>query len=186
MRPLTLRILFGHVRKVWLMLEVRQWRPHTKKASIPITLFIEVFLLKKRFFWGYNSREFYRQQVFTWGLVSLNCKVPSHFSLYKHRSLYFFSFQILTSVRPTSITVMPMLSVITLRDLITAHAALDILEMDCHARVNHQAKKSIKNDYILRSGTFIYDTNTNGNNNNFNNNNIFCIYFYYYCGHISF
>ena len=135
MRPLTLRILFGHVRKVWLMLEVRQWRSHTKKASIPITLFIEVFLLKKRFFWGYNSREFYRQQVFTWGLVSLNCKVPSHFSLYKHRSLYFFSFQILTSVRPTSITVMPMLSVITLRDLITAHAALDILEMEHHATV---------------------------------------------------
>ena len=41
--------------------------------------------------------------------------------------------QISMSVRPMSITVMSMLSVITLRDLITAHAALDILGMEHHA-----------------------------------------------------
>ena len=49
--------------------------------------------------------------------------------------LIILSFQILTSVRLTSITVMPMLSVVTLRDLITAHAALDTLEMEHHAPV---------------------------------------------------
>ena len=49
--------------------------------------------------------------------------------------LIMLSFQILTSVRLTSITVMPMLSVVTLRDLITAHAALDTLEMEHHAPV---------------------------------------------------
>ena len=47
----------------------------------------------------------------------------------------FFDFQISTSVQQTSITVMPMLSVITLRDLITAHVALDTLEMEHHAMV---------------------------------------------------
>ena len=46
-------------------------------------------------------------------------------------------FQILTSVRPTSITVIPMLSVITPRDRITAHVVLDTLEMEHHAPVNH-------------------------------------------------
>ena len=40
------------------------------------------------------------------------------------------------NVQSTSMTVMPMLSVITLRDLITAHAALDILEMEHRAPVN--------------------------------------------------
>ena len=40
------------------------------------------------------------------------------------------------NVQSTSITVMPMLSVITLRDLITAHAALDTLEMEHRAPVN--------------------------------------------------
>ena len=40
------------------------------------------------------------------------------------------------SVQPTSITVMLMLSVITLRDLITAHAAPDTQEMEHHAVVN--------------------------------------------------
>ena len=40
------------------------------------------------------------------------------------------------SVQPTSITVMSMLSVITLMDLTTAHAALDTLEMEHHAVVN--------------------------------------------------
>ena len=49
------------------------------------------------------------------------------------------SFQILTSVPLTSITVMPMLSAITLRGLITAHAALDTLEMEHHASVNYPA-----------------------------------------------
>ena len=49
--------------------------------------------------------------------------------------LIMLSFQILTSVRLTSITVMPMLSVVTLRDLIIAHAALDTLEMEHHAPV---------------------------------------------------
>ena len=39
------------------------------------------------------------------------------------------------SAQPASITVMPMLSVITLRDRITAHAALDTLEMEHHAPV---------------------------------------------------
>ena len=48
------------------------------------------------------------------------------------------SFQILMSVQPTSITVMSMLSVITLMDRITAHAALDTLEMEHHALVNHK------------------------------------------------
>ena len=49
--------------------------------------------------------------------------------------LIMLSFQILTSVPLTSITVMPMLSVVTLRDLITADAALDTLEMEHHAPV---------------------------------------------------
>ena len=40
-----------------------------------------------------------------------------------------------TSVPLTSITVMRMLSAITLRGLITAHAALDTLEMEHHASV---------------------------------------------------
>ena len=40
------------------------------------------------------------------------------------------------SVQPTSITVMSMPSVITLRDRTTAHAALDTLEMEHHAVVN--------------------------------------------------
>ena len=48
------------------------------------------------------------------------------------------SFQILTSVQPSPITVMSMLSVITLMDLITAHAALDTLKMEHHAPVNHK------------------------------------------------
>ena len=37
-----------------------------------------------------------------------------------------------------SITVMQMLSVIILRDLTTAHVALDILEMEHHAPVNYK------------------------------------------------
>ena len=53
--------------------------------------------------------------------------------------LIILSFQILTSVPLTSITVMSMLSAITLRGLITAHAALDTLEMEHHASVNHRA-----------------------------------------------
>ena len=46
--------------------------------------------------------------------------------------------QILTSVALTSITVMQMLSVIKLMDVITAHAALDTLEMEHHAPVDYQ------------------------------------------------
>ena len=53
--------------------------------------------------------------------------------------LILLSFQILTSVPLISITVMPMLSAVTLRGLITAHAALDTLEMEHHASVNHRA-----------------------------------------------
>ena len=47
----------------------------------------------------------------------------------------FLSIQILTSVRLTFITVMSKLSVITLRDPLIAHAALDTLEMEHHAPV---------------------------------------------------
>ena len=46
--------------------------------------------------------------------------------------------QILTSVALTSITVMQMLSVIKLMDVITAHVALDTLEMEHHAPVDYQ------------------------------------------------
>ena len=42
----------------------------------------------------------------------------------------------LTSVILTLITVTPTLSVVTLRALITAHAALDTMEMEHHATVN--------------------------------------------------
>ena len=48
------------------------------------------------------------------------------------------SFQILMSVQPSPITAMSMLSVTTLMDRITAHAALDTLEMEHHAPVNHK------------------------------------------------
>ena len=57
---------------------------------------------------------------------------------YLNTFLILFSFQILTSVQPSPITVMSMLSVITLMDRITAHAALDTLEMEHHALVNHK------------------------------------------------
>ena len=53
--------------------------------------------------------------------------------------LIILSFQILTSAPLTSKTVMPMLSAITLRGFITAHAALDTLEMEHHASVNYPA-----------------------------------------------
>ena len=42
----------------------------------------------------------------------------------------FLSIQILMSVHPTPITVMSRLSVITLRDPLIVHAALDTLEME--------------------------------------------------------
>ena len=70
-----------------------------------------------------------------WLLVSLICFARIIFNTF----LIILSFQILTSVPLTSITVMPMLSAITLRGLITAHAALDTLEMEHHASVNHPA-----------------------------------------------
>jgi len=41
------------------------------------------------------------------------------------------------SVRLTSINVLRMLSAITLMDHITAHAAMDLLEMEQHAPVCH-------------------------------------------------
>ena len=50
-------------------------------------------------------------------------------------SSYIFSLQILTSVPLMSITVMQMLSVIILRDLTTAHVALDIERF--HSRGQH-------------------------------------------------
>ena len=50
---------------------------------------------------------------------------------------FFPSVQILTSVVLTLITVTPMLSVLTLRVLITARAALDTMEMEHYALVNH-------------------------------------------------
>ena len=49
----------------------------------------------------------------------------------------FLSIQILMSVHPALMTVMSKLSVITLRDPLIAHAALDTLEMEHHAPVNH-------------------------------------------------
>ena len=49
---------------------------------------------------------------------------------------FLLSFQISMSVRLTSITVMPMLPVITLMDLLTASAVQDTLEMEHHATVN--------------------------------------------------
>ena len=64
-------------------------------------------------------------------------------------SSYILSLQILTSVPLTSITVMPMLSVITLMDLTPAHAALDILEMEHPAPVNYQRICIFKRPYII-------------------------------------
>ena len=55
------------------------------------------------------------------------------------------------SASPTSITVMPMLSVITRRDLLIAHAALDTLEMEHHAPVNHNVQHAFK--LYMRSET---------------------------------
>ena len=49
----------------------------------------------------------------------------------------FLSIQILMNVHPALMTVMSKLSVITLRDPLIAHAALDTLEMEHHAPVNH-------------------------------------------------
>ena len=57
------------------------------------------------------------------------------------------SFQILTSVQPTSTTVMTMLSVITLRDLINARVALGTMEMEHLAPVNY---------YILTHWYFLF------------------------------
>ena len=52
-----------------------------------------------------------------------------------NHSMVLLDFQISTSVQRTSMNVMPMLSAITPRDLITAHAALDILEVEHRAMV---------------------------------------------------
>ena len=53
---------------------------------------------------------------------------------------FILSFQISTSVQPTSITVMTMLSVITLRDLINARVALGTMEMEHLAPVNYHGQ----------------------------------------------
>ena len=66
--------------------------------------------------------------------------------------------QISMSVRPMSITVMSMLSVITLRDLITAHAALDILGMEHHAtklKVSYHALNAFETLWGKARGTSI-------------------------------
>ena len=76
----------------------------------------------------------FRQEP-SWLLVSLIRFARIIFNIF----LIILSFQILASVPLTSITVMPMLSAITLRGLITAHVALDTLEMEHHASVNHPA-----------------------------------------------
>ena len=68
-------------------------------------------------------------------------------------SLYILSLQILTSVPLMSITVMQMLSVIILMDITTAHAALDILEMEHHAPVNYQGICIFKRPYIIATKT---------------------------------
>ena len=65
--------------------------------------------------------------------VQFDCNIAPRILPYSRKLELFFSFQILMSVWQTTITVMSMLSVITLRDLITAHAALDILGMEHHA-----------------------------------------------------
>ena len=53
---------------------------------------------------------------------------------------FILSFQMSTSVQPTSITVMTMLSVITLRDLINARVALGTMEMEHLAPVNYHGQ----------------------------------------------
>ena len=45
------------------------------------------------------------------------------------------------------VTVMPMLSAITLRDRITAHVALDTLEMEHCAPVNHHVQCNKNRNY---------------------------------------
>ena len=52
-----------------------------------------------------------------------------------NHNMVLLDFQISTSVQPTSMNVMPMPSAITLRDLLTAHVALDTLEMEHRAMV---------------------------------------------------
>ena len=52
-----------------------------------------------------------------------------------NHSMVLFDCQISTSVQPASMNVMPMHSAITLRDLITAHVALDTLAMEHRAMV---------------------------------------------------
>ena len=59
----------------------------------------------------------------------------------------FLSIQILMSVRPTFITVMSKLSVITLRDRLIARAALDTQEMEHHAPVNHHVQCNKNHNY---------------------------------------
>ena len=60
-------------------------------------------------------------------------------------------FSLLLDIITTSRTVMPLLSVITLRDPLIAHAALDTLEMEHHAPVNHHVQYALK--LYMRSET---------------------------------
>ena len=75
--------------------------------------------------------------------VQFDCNIAPRILPYSRKLEFFFSFQILMSVSQTTITVMSMLSVITLRDLITAHAALDTLELEQHVPVKREAIHSI-------------------------------------------
>ena len=87
-----------------------------------IILFIDVVLLKIRVFT-------FLLDITSASLRSITVIMPMRFVL--------LSFQISMSVRLTSINVLRMLSAITLMDHITAHAALDSLEMEQHAPVCH-------------------------------------------------
>ena len=65
-------------------------------------------------------------------------------------------FSLLLDIITTSRTVMPLLSVITLRDPLIAHAALDTyaLEMEHHAPVNHHGQYALK--LYMRSETEVH------------------------------
>ena len=60
---------------------------------------------------------------------------------------FLLSIQTSTSVRPTPITVMSKLSVITLKDPLIAHVAPDTLEMEHHAPVNHHVQCNNNHNY---------------------------------------
>ena len=123
----TLCILFGRLeydRLDCMLCCPKEKNLIRRKLSYPrlIILFIDVFLLKIRVFYlpfRHNERT---SKVH-------NCDNVNAFCI--------LSFQISMSVRLRSINVLRMLSAITLMDHITAHAALDSLEMEQHAPVCH-------------------------------------------------